>query len=131
MSKTINVLPNINNIDFCGRVLREPYVTKNGNVMFFDLIRNFGGNKPPVITSFVMFKPKNGEFPAFLKKGAAVVAHAYVTPVSYTDKNGEDVQEVRRVIKRVEEAQLIQKTVKADEKVDDSTGEEVIEIENE
>ena len=127
--KTIKVLPNVNNIDFCGRVLREPYVTKSGNVMFFDLIRNFGGNKPPVIVSFVMFKPKNGDFPEFIKKGNPVTAHAYMTPVSYTDKNGEEKEEVRRVIKKVELAQLVERKVKEDQKVDDATGEETIDPE--
>lgn len=114
MSKTIKVLPSVNNIDFCGRLVREPYVSKSGNVMIFDLIRNFGGEKAPVIMTFVMFKPKSG-FPAFLKKGAPVIAHAYVTPVAYTNKDGEPVEEVQKVIKSVEEAVLVEKKVSDEE----------------
>ena len=102
--KTYKILPKVNNIDFCGRVLNEPHVSKSGHVMYFDLIRNFGGGKSPVIMTFVYFKPKSG-FPAFLKKGAPVVAHAYFNPVSY-DKDGELVEKVQMVIKKVEEAVL-------------------------
>ena len=108
--KTIKILPSVNNIDFCGRVTRDPFISKNGNVMFFELIRNFGGDKAPVVMSFVMFKPKKG-FPDFIKKGNPIVAHAYVSPVAYTNKDGEPVEEVQKVIKRVELAELVEKQV--------------------
>ena len=111
--KTIKVLPTVNNIDFCGRVVRDPYIS--GKTMFFDLIRNFGGDKSPVSMSFVMYKPKNGDFPAFLKKGAPIVAHAYYSPVSYTDHEGKTVENVYKVIKTVEEAVLVEKKVADDE----------------
>ena len=122
--KTYKVLPSINNIDFCGRIIRDPHVSKSGNVMYFDLIRNFGGDKAPVIMSFVMYKPKDG-FPEFLKKGMPVVAHAYVKPVSY-EKNGELVEEVQKVIKRVELAELVERVVKDDDQTaEDAEGEDV------
>ena len=103
--KSYKILPSVNNIDFCGRVLSEPRLSKTGNVMYFELIRNFGGGKAPVIMEFVYFKPKNG-FPSFIKKGAPVIAHAYVSPVSY-EKDGKPVEEVQKVIKKVEEAELV------------------------
>lgn len=125
--KTYKVLPNVNNLDFCGRVVADPFVTKNGNVMFLKLIRNFGGDKPAVTMEFVMFKPKEG-FPEFLKKGAPVVAHAYITPVSYTDKNGKEVENVQYVIKKVELAELVERKVKdSAPEVSDAAGEESIE----
>lgn len=108
--KTIKILPKVNNIDFCGRVLSKPFFSKNGNVCRFELIRNFGGGKAPVIMSFVMFKPKAG-FPDFLKKGSPIIAHAYVNPVAYEGKDGEMVDEVQKVIKTIELAQLVEKQV--------------------
>ena len=121
--KTVKILPPINNVDFCGRVVREPYISASGKTMFFDLIRNFGGDKKPVVMTFVMFKPKNG-FPDFLKKGKAVIAHAYYSPVTYTNKEGNEVDEVNRVIKSVEEAVLVEKTVSGDEPSDSADTEE-------
>ena len=111
--KTYKILPSVNNIDFCGRVHYEPRFSKNGNVAYFDLIRNMGGGKAPIVMSFVMFKPKKG-FPEFLKKGQPIIAHAYLNPVSYT-KDGEPVEEVQNVIKKIELAELIDKTYKDDE----------------
>lgn len=115
--KTVKILPSVNNFDFCGRVMRTPLVSENGNVMVFELIRNFGGDKKPVIVRFTMFKPKEG-FPEFLKKGAPVIAHAYVTPNSWTDKDGNLHEEVQKVIKKVELAELVTKTLKDDEPID-------------
>lgn len=110
--KTIKILPSINNIDFCGRVYTEPTVSQSGNVMRFELIRNLGGNHPPVIMSFVMYKPDNGKFPEFIKKGAPVVAHAYVTANTWVDKDGNPQEAVMKVIKKVEPAELVEKKIK-------------------
>lgn len=112
--KTKKFLPNINNIDLCGRIYTTPLISKSGNVMNFDLIRNFGGDKQPIINSFVMFKPKDG-FPEFLKKGAAIIAHAYQAPNNWTDKDGNIHEEIRNVIKRVEVAELVEREVRDDE----------------
>jgi len=119
MEKKIKILPTVNNIDFCGRVVKDPYVSENGNTMFFELIRNFGGNKLPVKMSFVMFKPEGG-FPDFIKKGTPVTVHAYFTPVSYKNKEGKTVEEVQKVVKKVEIAELVEKKIKtAEEKTSD------------
>ena len=128
MSKTIKVLPKINNIDFCGRVANEPYISPNGNVCRFSLIRNFGGGKNPVVMDFTYFKPKKG-FPQFLKKGAPIIAHAYVTPQTWTDKDGVEHEEVVKVIKSIEEAQLVERTIKEGTSVPDNAGEEALEPE--
>lgn len=125
--KTYKILPSVNNIDFCGRVASTPRKSKSGNVMRFDLIRNFGGGKAPVIMEFVMFKPKDG-FPEFLKKGAPIIAHAYVNPVSY-ERDGEQVEEVQKVIKKIELAELVEKeipdTEEAPAEAENAEGEEV------
>lgn len=115
--KTVKILPSVNNFDFCGRVYRKPFLSKNGNVMNLELIRNFGGDKAPVIVSFVYYKPKNG-FPEFIKKGAPIIAHAYVTPNVWTDKDGNVHEETQKVIKKVELAELVTKTINDDETVE-------------
>ena len=125
--KKFKVLPSVNNIDFCGRVYHEPHISKSGNVMYFDLIRNFGGEKAPVIMSFVMYKQPKDAFPEFLKKGMPVVAHAYVKPVSY-EKNGELVEEVQKVIKRVELAELVERVVKDDADAPEETEGDAVEV---
>lgn len=112
--KTIKILPSVNNLDFCGRVYSNPTVSASGNVMRFDLIRNFGGDKQPVIMSFVMFKPKAG-FPDIIKKGAPVIVHAYFTPNTWTDKDGNVHEDVQKVVKRVEAAELIEKKLSDEE----------------
>lgn len=109
--KTVKLLPNVNNMDFCGRVLYEPTISKSGNVCRFSLIRNFGGGKAPVIIDYVYYKPNDG-FPEFLKKGAAIIAHSYVTPNNWTDKDGNEHQNVEKVIKSIEIAQLVERKVK-------------------
>lgn len=127
MEKTINLLPNVNNMDFCGRVVYEP--TIKGNVCRFSLIRNFGGGKAPIIVDYVFYKPKNG-FPEFLKKGAPIIAHSYVTPQNWTDKDGVEHEEVVKVIKSVELATLVPKKIKVSEPpVSEETGEEAIDVE--
>lgn len=127
MSKKIKVLPKVNNIDFCGRVVYEPTITKSGKLCLFSLIRNFGGDKAPVIMDFVFYKPEAG-FPDFLKKGAPIIAHAFVTPRVWTDKEGKEHQEVEKVIKTIELATLVEKTIKDDAReVPEEAGEEAIE----
>lgn len=127
MLKTINVLPNVNDMAFCGRVVYEPAI--KGNVCRFSLIRNFGGGKAPIIIDYVFYKPKNG-FPEFLKKGAPIIAHSYVTPQTWTDKDGVKHEELVKVIKSVELATLIQKKIKvSDNPVSEETGEEAITVE--
>ena len=114
----IKILPSVNNIDFCGRVVREPYISKSGNVMYFDLIRNYGGGKAPVVNTFVYFKPKDG-FPEFIKKGAPVIAHAYFQPVTWEDKDKKVHEDVQMVIKKVELAELVTKEIKDGEAIED------------
>ncbi len=114
--KSIKILPSVNNIDFAGRVYTEPQV--NGNRMRFSLIRNFGGDKEPVILNFVVFKNGKKEFPACIKKGAPVVAHAYFAPNVYTKSSGEEVREIQFVAKKVEPAELVEKKLKGDEPAD-------------
>lgn len=126
--KTIKVLPNVNDFAFCGRVISEPTISASGKVCRFSLIRNFGGNKAPVIVSFVYYKPKNG-FPEFLKKGAPIIAHAYVTPDAWTDKDGVEHEEVIRVIKTVELATLVEKKIHDNApEAPEAAGEEAIEV---
>lgn len=126
--KTIKVLPNVNDFAFCGRVIAEPTISASGNVCRFSLIRNFGGNKAPVIVNFVFYKPKDG-FPEFLKKGAPITAHAYVKPDSWTDKEGVEHEEVIKVIKTVELATLVEKKIRDNAPATtDATGEEAIEV---
>lgn len=126
--KTVKVLPKVNNFDFCGRVVSEPFVTKDGKVMTFQLIRNFGGGKAPVVVTFTYFKPKNG-FPEILKKGAPIIAHAYVTPNVWKDKRGVEHEEVQKVIKTVELAELVEKKLKDDNcPTDETTGEEAVDV---
>ncbi len=129
MSKIIKVLPNINNMDFCGRIFYEPSFSPNGNVCRFSVIRNFGGNKAPVIVDYVFYKPKNG-FPEFLKKGSPVIVHSYVTPQKWVDKDGVEHEQVTKVVKSVELAQLIEKKFKDNAPdVPENAGEEAIEAE--
>lgn len=109
--KTIKILPSINNIDICGRITSDPIVSTNGNVMLFNIIRNFGGDKDPILVDFVYFKPKDG-FPTFLKKGAPVIVHAYYKPNVWTDKDGVEHKDVQKIVKKVELAQLIEKQIK-------------------
>ena len=109
--KTIKILPKINNIDFAGRVYAEPQV--NGSRMRFSLIRNFGGDKEPVILNFVAFKTGKKDFPDFVKKGAPVVVHAYFAPNVYKKSSGEEVREIQFVVKKIEPAELVEKQLKA------------------
>ena len=118
----MKILPSINNIDFAGRVWSEPRLNGTKTVMTFDLIRNFGGEKSPVILTFTMFKPKKG-FPAFVKKGAALEVHAYFNPNTYTGKDGEQHEEVQYVVKNVKEAELVEKDAP-----DSSKGEEPVDL---
>ena len=105
--KTIKILPSINNIDFAGRVYSEPQI--NGNRMRFSLIRNFGGDKEPVILNFVAFKTDKKAFPEVIKKGAAVVVHAYFSPNVYRNKSGEEIREIQFIVKKAEAADLVEK----------------------
>lgn len=109
--------PDDNNIDFAGRLAGDPYVS--GNSAVFTAIRNFGGDKGTVSLRFSVFKKDEESFPECLKKGAAVTVHAYITPNSYTGKDGEKKDEVRMVVKKVEPAELVERKVS-----DDKTQEE-------
>lgn len=106
--KPYKILPSVNNIDFAGRLSSDPRLNNSGTVITFNVIRNFGGDKSPVLLTFVMFKPKNGEFPKFLKKGAPVIVHAYFNPNVWTDSHNETREEIQYVVKTVEKAELVE-----------------------
>lgn len=125
MEKKVKILPSINNLDWAGRVVADPYIS--GKTCRFDVIRNFGGGKQPVTITFTLFKPSNGDFPAVIKKGEPVVVHAYITPNSYTNKKGEEKTEIQYVVKSIERAELIEKTIHVDK--DEDAGEGVVEVE--
>lgn len=127
MSKTVKLLPNVNNMDFCGRIVYEPNFSSNGNVCRFSVIRNFGGGKSPVTIDYVYYKPKKG-FPDLLKKGKAVIVHSYVTPNKWVDKDDVEHEEVIKVVKSIEEAVLVEKQVKENAPaLSEDSGEEAIE----
>ena len=129
MSKIIRVLPKVNNMDFCGRVVYEPDFSASGKVCRFSVIRNFGGGHAPVIIDYVYYKPKNG-FPDFLKKGAPVIVHSYLTPQKWTDENRVEHEQVTKVVKSIEQAQLVDKKINDDApELPENAGEEAIEAE--
>lgn len=109
MKKTIRLMPKENDFLLVGRLYREPQFNEKKTVATLVVIRNFGGDKGAVKQTFTMFKPKNGDFPSFLKKGTPVEVHAYVVPVHWTNKDGEQRDDLQYVIKTI-------KAVEADDK---------------
>ena len=104
--KTIKILPKVNNIDFAGRVYNTPSVNKAKTRVNFSLIRNFGGDKDPVILDFILFLKKGVSVPEILVKGAVVIVHAYFNPDVYTNADGEQVRKTQFVVKSVEPAEV-------------------------
>lgn len=109
MKRTIKIMPKENDLHLVGRIYREPQFNSSKTVVTITVIRNFGGDKGSVTATFTMFKPKDKAFPEFIKKGAAVEVHAYVNPNHWTDKNGQERDDIQYVVKTIKE-------VKADEK---------------
>ena len=105
------ILPGINDIAFSGRVVNDPVINEAGTCAMFKLIRNFGGDKEPVVIDLTWLRRSSDPaFPEWLKKGVPVTAHAFVNPAVYTDKDGNEVKKTQFVVKKAEQAALIEKT---------------------
>ena len=109
-----------NNLELACRLTKDPKVNEAGTRMTFVGIRNYGGQKPPVSELFVMLRKADG--PAFpqLKQGDPVIVKGFYSRSEYTNAEGQNLSSTSAIARSVEPAELVVKTFKDNEPVNDS-----------